>query len=82
MVDLERVADHCSNIAAYQLSAEDGTFEVHELSQREREARNASFQLLEEGYRAKYEIPEYEAPKKKSEKKDKDKKDKKKKKKK
>ncbi|MQN00684.1 MAG: Na/Pi cotransporter family protein [Lachnospiraceae bacterium] len=88
MVDLERVADHCSNIAAYELSAEDNNFEVHELSQREREARNDSFRLLEDGYRAKYQLPEYKYSKKKSDKSSdddsdkKDKKDKKKKKKK
>lgn len=69
-VDLERVADHCSNIAAYIISAIDGTFDMHEYSQKEREARNDSFQLMEEGYHAKYELPEYEPPKKKDEEKE------------
>ena len=62
-VDLERVADHCSNIAAYIISAIDGTFDMHEYSQKEREARNDSFQLMEEGYHAKYELPEYDPQK-------------------
>lgn len=62
-VDLERVADHCSNIAAYIISAADNNFDVHEYSQKEREARNESFQLMEEGYHAKYELPEYDPQK-------------------
>ncbi|MDD6428471.1 MAG: Na/Pi cotransporter family protein [Lachnospiraceae bacterium] len=80
--DLERVADHCSNIAAYIISASDNTFDVHEFSQREREARNESFRLIEDGYQAKYELPEYvPQPKKATDQKKAEKKDKKKKKK-
>ncbi len=63
-VDLERVADHCSNIAVYMLSSEEEDFDVHEYSHWEREASNTSFQLLENGFHAKYRLPKYKDPKK------------------
>lgn len=72
-IDLERVADHCSNIAVYMLSLTTDSFDIHEYSQKERESRDSNYHIMEEGFQAKYKLPSAEKVKKKKKDKDKEK---------
>ncbi len=56
-VDLERVADHCSNIAVYSLGAEDENFDTHEYLERAKKADEKEFQMRVEKYEKKYALP-------------------------
>lgn len=56
-VDLERVADHCSNIAVTMLTVEDDQFDTHEYLEQERDRNNAEFIREENEFEAKYHFP-------------------------
>ena len=56
--DLERISDHCSNIATSILQAKDTSVDRHELINRLRSADNTSFSQKYEEYKAKYPLAE------------------------
>lgn len=58
--DMERVADHCSNIAVAMLSINEDGFDTHEYLQRERKLENDAFHEREEIYEYKYKLPKME----------------------
>jgi len=57
-IDLERVADHCANMAVYMMATNDNNFVTHDFVQRAREAKDNNFEILVAGYMAKYKIPQ------------------------
>jgi len=56
--DLERISDHCSNIATSILQAQDTSVDRHELINRLRSADNTSFSQKYDEYKAKYPLVE------------------------
>ncbi len=56
--NLERVADHCSNIAVCLLSIEDNKFDPHKYLRTERSAENKDFVKEEEMFESTYRLPE------------------------
>ena len=56
--NLERVADHCSNIAVCLLSMEDNKFDPHKYLRTERSAENKDFVKEEELFESTYRLPE------------------------
>ena len=56
--DLERISDHCSNIATSILQAKDSSVDRHELINRLRSADNTSFSQKYDEYKAKYPLVE------------------------
>lgn len=56
--DLERVSDHCSNIATSILQAKDTSVDRHELINRLRAADNTSFSQKYDEFKAKYPLAE------------------------
>ena len=56
ITDLERVADHCSNIAVAMIELEVGTFDTHEYLNSLRDAHSDSFQRYFEAYKNKYDM--------------------------
>ncbi len=54
VTDLERVADHCSNIAVALLTGEDNAFDAHGYLERERSSSNEQFQKEEIRFEHKY----------------------------
>jgi phosphate:Na+ symporter len=55
--NLERVADHCSNIAVCLLSMEDNKFDPHKYLRTERSAENKDFVKEEELFEGIYRLP-------------------------
>ncbi len=55
---LERVSDHCSNIAVAMLSIDEDGFDTHEYLERE---RDLEFKSREEVFRYKYALPKFVA---------------------
>ena len=56
--DLERISDHCSNIATSILQAQDTSVDRHELINRLRAADNTSFSQKYDEFKAKYPLVE------------------------
>ena len=56
--DLERISDHCSNIATSILQASDTTVDRHELINRLRAAENTDFSKKYDEFKAKYPLVE------------------------
>ena len=56
-IDLERVADHCANMAVYMMATNDNSFVTHDFVQRAREAKDNNFEILVAGYMSKYKLP-------------------------
>ncbi|MBQ3014252.1 MAG: Na/Pi cotransporter family protein, partial [Clostridia bacterium] len=54
--DLERIADHCSNVAQLCLATREQSFRTHESLQNRRNAAGADFDRLYEMYRSKFSI--------------------------
>jgi phosphate:Na+ symporter len=57
--DLERISDHCSNIATSILQIKEGAVEKHELINRMRSMENIEFSRKYDEYKAKYPLPNY-----------------------
>ncbi len=56
--DLERISDHCSNIATSILQAQDTSLDRHELINRLRSADNTAFSQKYDEFKAKYPLVE------------------------
>jgi phosphate:Na+ symporter len=56
--DLERISDHCSNLATSILQIKDGALEKHELINRMRSMENVEFSRKYDEYKAKYPLIE------------------------
>ena len=56
ITDLERVADHCSNIAVAMIELEAGVFDTHEYLNSLRDVQSDSFRRYFEGYKNKYDL--------------------------
>lgn len=56
--DLERISDHCSNIATSILQSKDSSMDRHELINRLRSADNLEFNRKYDEYKAKYPLVE------------------------
>ena len=56
ITDLERVADHCSNIAVAMIELEAGAFDTHEYLNSLREVQSDSFDRYFEAYKNKYDL--------------------------
>ena len=54
ITNLERVADHCSNIAIVQVELEDNALDVHELSEVLKEQNAHQFDMYYEEYAERY----------------------------
>lgn len=54
--DLERISDHCSNIATSILQIKEGALEKHELINRMRSVENVEFSKKYDEYKAKYPL--------------------------
>lgn len=54
--DLERISDHCSNIATSILQIKEGALEKHELINRMRSVENVEFSRKYDEYKAKYPL--------------------------
>lgn len=54
--DLERISDHCSNLATSILQIKDGALEKHELINRMRSIENVEFSRKYDEYKAKYPL--------------------------
>lgn len=54
--DLERISDHCSNIATSILQIKEGALEKHELINRMRSIENVEFSRKYDEYKAKYPL--------------------------
>jgi len=56
MTDLERISDHCSNIAVTIIEIADDTYDTHEYLDTLKEAQTPEFKRLYEEYDRKYHI--------------------------
>jgi phosphate:Na+ symporter len=56
IVDFERVADHCSNIAVAIIELREGSIAAHEYLDRIKEVRSPEFEARYNEYRAKYSL--------------------------
>ena len=56
LTNLERVADHCSNIAVAMIELEIGTFDTHEYLSSLRDVHTDSFNRYFEHYKNKYDL--------------------------
>ena len=56
ITDLERVADHCSNIAVAMIELEAGVFDTHEYLNSLRDVQTDSFKRYFEAYKEKYDV--------------------------
>lgn len=53
----ERVSDHCSNLAVYMIQTLDSSFEAHEYKNSLKDETRKQFDILEEEFKKKYELP-------------------------
>ena len=53
----ERVADHCSNLAVYQIQLEDSTFEAHEYKNSLDDETKKRFDIMVEEFKNQYQLP-------------------------
>ena len=56
--DLERVSDHCSNIAVYQIEVPQDELDTHEYLQSLRRQGSISFEAARRDYKMLYALPE------------------------
>ena len=56
ITELERVADHCSNIAVAMIELEAGVFDTHEYLNSLRDVQSDSFRRYFEVYKNKYDL--------------------------
>ena len=57
--DLERIADHCSNIAIALLLSDSGDFETHEFEETLKAKESPEYEAMIAGYEQKYQLPVY-----------------------
>lgn len=57
MNDVERVSDHCSNLALGVIELADDAFDVHEYQEENLNMSNPEFRAKYQEYKAKYELP-------------------------
>lgn len=62
--NMERIADHCSNVAVAMIELEARSFDPHEYIKRLREMKNDDYKKYFEEYEAKYDINGYRKNKK------------------
>ena len=55
--ELERVSDHCSNIAVYQIEVPQDELDAHEYLQSMRHVSGNSFDLMKKNYKMLYALP-------------------------
>lgn len=56
LTSIERVSDHCSNIAVAMLELEEDAFDTHAGLRRIKEAQSLSFQIAYEDYAARFTL--------------------------
>ena len=61
LTNIERVSDHCSNVAVAMIELESRNFDTHEYLQSVREMRNTEYKRYFEEYEQKYSIDDFEA---------------------
>lgn len=61
LTNIERVSDHCSNVAVAMIELESRNFDTHEYLKSVREMRNTEYKRYFEGYEQKYSIDDFEA---------------------
>ena len=59
--NIERVSDHCSNVAVAMIELESRNFDTHEYLKSVREMRNTEYKRYFEEYEQKYSIDDFEA---------------------
>ena len=57
--NLERVADHCSNIAVAMIELESSDFDTHQYQKSVKKKKDAQYRTLLEGFERKYDINHY-----------------------
>jgi phosphate:Na+ symporter len=57
LTDIERVSDHCSNIAVCMIETNEESFETHEYLNELRHSDEGSFKKDYKAYKAKYVLP-------------------------
>lgn len=57
-MNLERIADHCSNIAVCMIQIHEDMFETHEYLDQVKQVENREFDVLYQKYQKKYALPE------------------------
>lgn len=62
--NMERIADHCSNVAVAMIELEARNFDTHEYIKRLREMKNTDYKKYFDEYEAKYDINGYRKNKK------------------
>lgn len=62
--NLERIADHCSNVAVAMIELEEKSFDTHEYLKSVRERKNEDYAACFEEYEGRYDINGYRKPKK------------------
>lgn len=58
LLNLERIADHCSNIAVCLIQTNEGTFDTHEYLHAVKDSETSAFMEDYEMYKAKYALPQ------------------------
>ena len=61
LTNIERVSDHCSNVAVAMIELESRNFDTHEYLKSLREMRNTEYKRYFEEYEQKYSIDDFEA---------------------
>lgn len=61
LTNIERVSDHCSNVAVAMIELESRNFDTHEYLKSVREMRNTEYKRYFEEYEQKYSIDDFEA---------------------
>ena len=61
LTNIERVSDHCSNVAVAMIELESRNFDTHEYLKSVREMRNTEYKRSFEEYEQKYSIDDFEA---------------------
>ena len=56
LTDLERVSDHCSNIAVAMIELRVGSFDTHEYLDSELQKRSQSYERYYQAYKTKYAL--------------------------
>ncbi len=58
LTDLERISDHCSNLAICQMSSKDEGLDMHKYRSSVKEKSNTEYHQLYSSYKEKYALPE------------------------
>lgn len=56
-MNLERIADHCSNIAVYMIQINEDVLDTHEYLDQVKQEDNEDFDVMYNQYRKKYALP-------------------------